>query len=119
MQMADLSRRGFLTTASVTAGVGIAGGLGLHKLLMGDGSQATLAAAAEVAPAVAPQPMSSASQLPSLESVRLAGPMLIHIRDLATAEIGMMVGTQELVYRDPELVARLVKTAASAARAEG
>jgi len=119
MLMADLSRRGFLTTMSVTTGVGIAGGLGLHKLLVGDGSQATPAAAAGLAPAAAPQPMSSAAQLRSLDAVRLAGPMLIHIRDLATAEIGMMVGTQELVYRDPELVARLVKTAASAARAEG
>jgi len=110
MLMADLSRRGFLTTLSVTTGVGIAGSLGLHKLLMGDGSQATAAAT---------QPPATASQLPNLDSVRLAGPMLIHIRDVATAEIGMMVGTQELVYRDPELVARLVKTAVTAAQAEG
>jgi hypothetical protein len=119
MLMADLSRRGFLTTMSVTTGVGIAGGLGLHKLLIGDGSPATLTAAAEVAPVAAAQPMSPAAQLPGLGAVRLAGPMLIHIRDLASAEIGMMVGTQELVYRDPELVARLLKTAASAAQAEG
>jgi hypothetical protein len=113
MLMADLSRRGFLTTVSVTTGVGIAGGLGLHKLLMGDGS---LSAVAEVAPVAASQP---ATQLPGLGTVRLAGPMLVHIRDLASAEIGMMVGTHELVYRDPELVARLLKTAASAAQAEG
>jgi hypothetical protein len=52
-------------------------------------------------------------------SVTLAGPMLVHIRDLATAEVAMMVGTQELVYRDPELVSRLVRTAVSASGAEG
>ena len=77
--MADLSRRGFLTTMSVTTGVGIAGSLGLHKLLIGDGSQAAPAAAAGTAPAAAPQPMSSAAQLPSLDAVRLGGPTIMPI----------------------------------------
>ena len=49
----------------------------------------------------------------------LAGPMVVHIRDVASAEVAMMVGTQELVYRDPEFVSRLVRTAASANTAEG
>ena len=49
-----------------------------------------------------------------LEMVSLAGPMLIHVRDVANAEVSMMVGTRELIYRDPELVQRLIATAQSA-----
>jgi hypothetical protein len=47
--------------------------------------------------------------------------MVLHIRDVATAEISMMVGTQEMIYRDPDLVRRLLQTAASATtkQAEG
>jgi hypothetical protein len=104
--MPDVTRRGFLAGVSVATGVGIAGGLGLHNALLGAGA-AHLPTVAAQAPA------------PSVDGVTLAGPMLIHVRDLATAEIAMMVGTQELVYRDPELVSRLVRAAASAGRAEG
>jgi hypothetical protein len=116
--MADLSRRGFLTQASVVTGVGIAGGLGLHKLLLADGGAAPdPAPTAQAAPAAA----AAISHANVLDGVALAGPMLIHVRDLATAEVSMMVGAQELVYRDPELVSRLVKTArtASSGQAEG
>ena len=105
--MADLSRRGFLAQMSVTTGVGIAGGLGLHKLLEQPNSPAP----------TADPPASPAVQLP-LDGVTVAGPMVLHIRDIPTAEISMMVGTQELVYRDPELVARLVSTAMSATQRE-
>jgi hypothetical protein len=45
--------------------------------------------------------------------------MLIHVRDVATGEVSMMVGAQELVYRDTELVSRLVRTAANAGNREG
>jgi hypothetical protein len=117
--MADLSRRGFLTQMSVTTGVGIAGGLGLHKLLIGGGAAPTPAAADDRAATQASGPLTAVSQVQVSDNVTLGGPMLIHIRDLATAEIAMMVGTQELVYRDPELVSRLVSTAASAGQAEG
>jgi hypothetical protein len=103
--MADLSRRGFLTQVSVTTGIGLAGGLGLHKFLLSDAS------AAQVAGPVAPPAAAPVSQATALDRVTLAGPMLIHIRDVATAEVSMMVGAQELVYRDPALVSRLVNTA--------
>jgi hypothetical protein len=113
--MPDVTRRGFLTQVSVTTGVGIAGGLGLHKLLIGEGSAPAAARAA--APAA---PVSNMASTPlAMESVTLAGPMLVHVRDVASAEVAMMVGTRELVYRDPELVSRLVQTAASAGRMEG
>jgi len=121
--MADVSRRGFLTQMSVTTGIGIAGGLGLHRLLLGGGGDAARVAAVATALAptspVAPPAVPSVGQGLVMDNVTLGGPMLVHIRDLATAEISMMVGAQELIYRDPELVSRLVKTATSAARAEG
>jgi hypothetical protein len=118
--MADFShtRRGFLTQLSITTGVGLAGGLGLHRLLAGDAPSAPV-------PATGSRPESqaaprSAGQAPRLDAVSLAGPMLVHIRDVASAEVSMMVGTRELVYRDPELVTRLVSTAQTAnTKAEG
>jgi hypothetical protein len=103
------SRRGFLAQLSIGTGVGIAGGLGLHKLLAGDSPMPAAAAAGQTTP----QPAQ-----PLLEAVSLAGPMLIHVRDVATAEVSMMVGTRELIYRDPELVSRLVSTAQSAKTAK-
>ena len=111
------SRRGFLAQLSVGTGVGIAGGLGLHKLLGGaTASPQQQSQQTQQAQAGAP----ATSQQPLLEAVNLAGPMLIHVRDVATAEVSMMVGTRELIYRDPELVSRLVSTAQSAgSRREG
>jgi hypothetical protein len=105
--MVDVSRRGFLAQLSIGTGVGIAGGLGLHKLLAGDSG-----------PAMPVTEPTGKAQQPLLDAVSLAGPMLIHVRDVATAEVSMMVGTRELIYRDPELVARLVSTAQSAKTAK-
>jgi hypothetical protein len=111
--MADLSRRGFLAQMSLTTGVGIAGGLGLHKLLT-PGAPTTSPAEAVATSADVPV----AAPGLSLDGIALAGPMVVHVRDVPTAEVSMMVGTQELIYRDPELVSRLVNTAASAATRE-
>jgi hypothetical protein len=118
--MADIShtRRGFLTGLSITTGIGLASGLGLHRFLAGDAPTGPApATASRPEPQAAPQP---AGQPPMLETVSLAGPMLVHVRDVASAEVSMMVGTRELVYRDPELVSRLVSTAQAAnTKAEG
>jgi hypothetical protein len=114
--MVDFShtRRGFLTQLSITTGVGIAGGLGLHRLLAGD--TPTPSTPTPESPALAHP---SGSDL-TLGGVSLAGPMLVHIRDVASAEVSMMIGTRELIYRDPELVSRLVNTAQTATtKAEG
>jgi hypothetical protein len=112
--MADFTRRGFLTQMSITTGVGIAGGLGLHKLLASD----TPKQGAESRPP-SEQPASQQQQLIqqaalNLGGITLAGPMLLHVRDVPTGEVSMMVGTRELIYRDPELVSRLVDKARSA-----
>jgi hypothetical protein len=45
----------------------------------------------------------------SLSTTVLNGPLIAHIRDLASGEISLMIGTQEITYRDPELVGRLLK----------
>ena len=122
--MADIShtRRGFLTQLSITTGVGIAGGLGLHRLLASDAPTVAPATGTRTESQAASQPAASqpAGQAPTLDAVSLAGPMLVHIRDVANAEVAMMVGTRELIYRDPELVSRLIGTAQAAnSKAEG
>jgi hypothetical protein len=34
-------------------------------------------------------------------------PLVAHVRDLATGEIGLFSGTDEIVFHDPNLAARL------------
>jgi len=112
--MADFTRRGFLTQLSVTTGVGIAGGLGLHKLLASDTPKP--AAESRSQPEQAPrqqQPQLTQQAALNLGGITLAGPMLLHVRDVPSGEVSMMVGTRELIYRDPELVSRLIDKARS------
>lgn len=35
-------------------------------------------------------------------------PLVVHVRDVATGEIGILNGTREVIVRDPRLVARLI-----------
>ena len=109
----NVTRRRLLTQLSVTTGLGVAGGLGLHKLLVADGAPRANTGSPR------PTALERTASVPALDSVALAEPMLIHVRDVATGEIALMVGTRELIYRDPELVSRLVRTAASASEGEG
>ena len=37
-------------------------------------------------------------------------PMVVHVRNAATAEISVLIGEQEFIYRDPALVSRLVQS---------
>jgi hypothetical protein len=111
--MADLSRRGFLAGMSVTTGVGIAGGLGLHQLLSpAPGSDLVASVPSVALPVERPTTQHPPAALQS--GVTLAGPMVIHVRDVQSGELSLMVGTQELIYRDPDLVARVLETAAAA-----
>lgn len=41
----------------------------------------------------------------------LSGPLVAHVRDLAAGEISVMSGVKEVILRDPQLVAQLVKAA--------
>jgi hypothetical protein len=39
------------------------------------------------------------------------GPLVAYLRDVAGGEIGLLVGTREIIVRDRELVERLLKAA--------
>lgn len=83
--MADLTRRKFLAQASLSvAGSGVA-----------------LAALGKL-----PIPRSSASSRKARAASQ--GPIVAHVRNAETGEVAVMTGTNEVVYRDPELVERLL-----------
>ena len=88
--MANLTRRGFFRQTTVTAAAvgAMAGVPGLTMFLDSPEDPAT-----EISPGA------------------IAGPLVAHIRDATTGEISLLVGTREIVMRDSELVARLVKAA--------
>lgn len=83
--MADLTRRKFLAQASLSvAGSGVA-----------------LAALGKL-----PLPRSSASSRKARAASQ--GPIVAHVRNAETGEVAVMTGSNEVVYRDPELVERLL-----------
>ncbi|MGD0310880.1 MAG: twin-arginine translocation signal domain-containing protein [Acidimicrobiales bacterium] len=43
------------------------------------------------------------------ESAALSEPLVAHVRDLATGEIGLFSGTREITLLDPQLAARLAR----------
>ena len=89
--MAKLTRRGFIrqTSASVAApGMRVAA----PQLI------ASTEPAADTA--------ITASE-PSLAA--LTEPMLAHVRDAATGEVSLLVGTREIIFRDTELVMLLLR----------
>jgi hypothetical protein len=45
----------------------------------------------------------------ALSEVTLSEPVVAHVRDLAAGEISLLVGNQEIIYRDPGLVMRLLQ----------
>ena len=91
--MAKLARRGFLkrTTASVaTLGV--------------------MASVPTALTAITEAPQVTETAETDLSSLSLAeGPVIAHISNLATGEISLLSGTQEFVFRDPDLVMRLLR----------
>jgi len=95
--MADVTRRRFLVRSS----------LGL--------SAAAVGAALVAAPHLRPGPAPAAAV--DLHGAELAGPLVVHVRDAAAGELSLMVGTTEAVYRDRELVDRLLGAAAKRGRA--
>jgi hypothetical protein len=91
--MAKLARRGFLkqTSASVAT-------IGVLATIPG------LAMAPDMPEVAAPD-------LSELSATLMNNPVVAHISDPATGEISLLVGTQEIIYRDPDLVMRLLKAA--------
>ena len=98
--MADVSRRRFIVRSSLAAGVLAAGAGGLTVVSGGPGVGGTRPTA---------RPPS-----PGLAAAAARGPMVVHVRDVGGAEVALMVGTREIVYRDPQLVAGIMHAASQA-----
>jgi hypothetical protein len=100
--MPEFTRRRFLAQSSI----------GLSAAAMAGAVVAPrLAQAVPAAPAAAPAV--------DLNGPALAGPIVLHVRDVSRAEVSLLVGTSETIYRDRELVARLVGAARQAAAGQG
>jgi hypothetical protein len=85
--MKDLTRRKFLTRSS--AGVAIAGAIavvpGITAVMKLPGTSSKSAKGTAIA----------------------GGPLVAHVRDLASGEIAFLVGSERLIIRDPDLAVRL------------
>ncbi len=61
-----------------------------------------------VVPVLAATPDSPEAAAPELSAAAFTGPVIAHVRDVVTGEVALLVGTREIVFRDPQLVARLM-----------
>jgi hypothetical protein len=96
--MENVSRRGLLRNGSLAVvGVGLVGAV-----------PAGLAAKASDASAVDHSPASESPALPTGAS--LDGPLVAHVKDLSSGEIGVYMGTSEVTFRDPHLAGKLYRT---------
>lgn len=87
-----LDRRAFLTRGSMAVG---AAGVLVAVPGITDGLVATESEAPTAVSTVG-------GEVPAM-----AEPIVAHVRDLATGEIGIFSGTREVVFRDPDLAVRL------------
>jgi hypothetical protein len=95
--MKNVSRRGLLRNGSLTVvGIGLVGAV-----------PAGLAPKAPDASAADRSPASESSALPTGAS--LDSPLVAHVKDLSTGEIGVYMGTSEVTFRDPHLAAKLYR----------
>jgi hypothetical protein len=87
--MTDLNRRSFLKQTSVGAAT-----LGLLS------SVPALVVISE-----------SPHAIPEAADTTVNGPLIAHVSDVATGEVALLLGSREIIFRDPQLVARLIKAA--------
>jgi hypothetical protein len=76
----------------------------------------TSASAATFGVLVAIPGMVAATEVPEAPAVETSianftEPLLAHVSDLASGEISLLVGTREIIFRDPNLVMRLLQAA--------
>jgi hypothetical protein len=64
-------------------------------------------------PALAASSRSAEPVVPKLHAP-FSGPLVMHVSDVATGEITLFAADQEIVFRDPQIVARLIKAASLA-----
>ncbi len=101
--MSDLSRRAFMTRAAAATAAGVAATSGIVAL------PGLLAAAAPVAAAKPAQQNATA-----LDLSPVGQDVIAHVQDASTGDVLLLVGTTEVSYHDPQLVARLLKGARTA-----
>jgi hypothetical protein len=91
-KMAKMTRRGFIKQTSVSVAT-----LGV------------LAAAPLAAISDAPETAATDLSVEETSAAQLGETLVAHVRDFATGEISVMSGTQEIIFRDPELMMRLIR----------
>jgi hypothetical protein len=96
--MSRFTRRTFLKTSSTA--VAAAGALSAVP---------ALPAAVGALDASAPADAGAADAALSDAGASMAEPLVAHVRDLATGEIGLFSGTREVTVLDPSLAARLLR----------
>lgn len=97
--MENVSRRGLLRNGSLAVmGVGLVGAVPAFSA--GLAPKAPDASAADRSPATA----SESAAFPTG-----ASPLVAHVKDLSTGEIGVYMGTSEVTFRDPHLAAKLYR----------
>ncbi|WP_162179561.1 twin-arginine translocation signal domain-containing protein [Thermogemmatispora carboxidivorans] len=100
--MPRMTRRSFLKRTSV----GVATGSALVGAF-------AVAQPVEAQPAAAGVVGADRAAAPDLASVsENAEPLVLHVRQRSTGEVSILTGTREITYRDPQLVAHLLKRAA-------
>jgi hypothetical protein len=92
--MTKQTRRGFLRRASIgTATIGV------------------LSAVSSLTVACSPEQGSANQALTSTELAETGvnGPVVAYIGDLTKGDINIMVGTREIIHRDPEIITRVLQ----------
>jgi hypothetical protein len=97
--MSEFTRRAFLKTSS--AAVVAAGALAAAPAL-----PAAVGALESTGPA---DTGAADAAIADAGAGSLAEPLIAHVRDLATGEIGLFTGTREVTVLDPSLAARLAR----------
>ena len=105
--MSEVSRRSFLKggSAAVAAAGAISAIPGLPAMVGALEAQGPADAGAADAAAT------DAAATDAGGSTVLSEPLVAHVRDLATGEIGLFSGAREVTVLDPQLAARLIKAA--------
>ena len=96
--MENVSRRGLLRNGSLAVvGVGLVSAVPAFS--KGLAPQAPNASAPDSSPESATLPTGAS----------LDGPLVAHVKNLSTGEIGVYMGTSEVTFRDPQLAAKLYR----------
>ena len=95
--MSGLSRRTFLTRGSLAVAVG-----GVATAIPGLGS------ILETAPAEAPE-INGALTEAEAGAASQSAPLVAHVTDVQSGEISLFQGENQVVYKDPALVARIYR----------